>query len=181
MPARNADLDSLYRPDSSADLIAAGALSGSPESNGGAGLYSMPSWIVWAVVSPAISAATVSPKSISEVTPPAVITLPSRTTLPCSCVPPDKGQQIGKGPMGRRPPSFEYSGNPQNECAGANRRDVLCSTRLPADELYGFAIADCPDDAVASARDAEQIEWRTVRKGVRWHEAQPAIAGHRRV
>ena len=94
---------------------------------------------------------------------------------------PDKGQQIGKRPMGRRPPSFEYSGNPQNECAGANRRDVLCSTRLPADELYGFAIADCPDDAVASARDAEQIEWRTVRKGVRWHEAQPAIAGHRRV
>jgi len=86
MPARNADPDSLYRPDSSADLIAAGALSGSPESNGGAGLYSMPSWIVWAVVSPAISAATVSPKSISEVTPPAVITLPSRTTLPCSCV-----------------------------------------------------------------------------------------------
>ena len=59
------------------------------------------------------------------------------------------------------------------------RSHRLRSTRLPADELYGFAIADCPDDTVASAWDAEQVEGRTVRKGVRWHEAQPAIAGHR--
>jgi hypothetical protein len=82
--------------------------------------------------------------------------------------------------MGRCPPSFEYSGHTQNEGAGANRRDVLCSTRLPAaDELYDFTIADCPDDTLASAGGAEQVEGRTVRKGVRWHEAQPAIARHR--
>jgi|SRR5438067_5103773 len=42
---------------------------------------------------------------------------------------------------------------------------VLRSTRLPADELYGFAIADCPDDTVASARDGEQVEGQTVPKG----------------
>src|ERR1700730_9595688 len=69
-------------------------------------------------------------------------------------------QQISKGPMGCRPPSFEYSGDAQNECPGANRGNILRSTRLPADELYGFAIADCPDDTVASAGGADQIEGR---------------------
>jgi hypothetical protein len=81
--------------------------------------------------------------------------------------------------MGCRPPSFEYSGDTQNESTGANRGKILCSSRLPTDELYCFAIADRPDDTVASAGDTEQVEGRTVRKGVRWHEAQPAIAAHR--
>jgi hypothetical protein len=67
----------------------------------------------------------------------------------------------------------------QNECPGANRGDELRTTRLPADEVYGFAIADRPDDTVASAGDTEQVEGWTVRKGVRRHEAQPPIAGHR--
>ena len=55
--------------------------------------------------------------------------------------------------MGCRPPPFEYSGNTQNECAGANRGNILCSTRLPTDELYCFAIADSLDDTVGSAGD----------------------------
>jgi cyclohexyl-isocyanide hydratase len=41
----------------------------------------------------------------------------------------------------------------------------------------GFAIADCPDDTVASARDAEQVEGRTVRKSVRWHGTGAFILG----
>jgi hypothetical protein len=55
--------------------------------------------------------------------------------------------------MGCRPPPFEYSGDTQNESTGANRGDVLCSTRLSADEVYGFTIADRPDDTVAFAGD----------------------------
>ena len=81
--------------------------------------------------------------------------------------------------MGRRPPSFEYSGDTQDERTRANRGHIFRSTRLSADELNGFAIADRLDDPVASAGDTKQVEGRTVRKGVRWHEAQPAIAGHR--
>ena len=79
--------------------------------------------------------------------------------------------------MGRCPPSFEYSGDTQDERTRANRGHVFRSTRLSADELNGFAIADRLDDPVAAAGDTEQVEGRTIRKGVRWHEAQPAIAG----
>jgi hypothetical protein len=46
---------------------------------------------------------------------------------------------------------------------------------LPAYELDGVAIADRPDD---TARNADQIEGRTVRESVRRDEAEPAIAGH---
>ena len=83
--------------------------------------------------------------------------------------------------MGRRPPSFEDSSDAQDERTRANRGYIFRSTRLPADELNGFTIADRLDDSVASARDTEQVEGRTIRKGVRWHEAQPAIAGHGRL
>src|SRR5215470_11476591 len=78
---------------------------------------------------------------------------------------PNKRQQIGKGPMGRRPSSFEDSSDTQDERTRANRRDVLCSTRLSADELNGFAIAQSLDHRVASAGNTEQVEGRTVRKG----------------
>src|SRR5215469_16246738 len=73
--------------------------------------------------------------------------------------------------MGRRPPSFEDSSDAQDKRTRANRGYIFRSTRLPADELNGFTIADRLDDSVASARDTEQVEGRTIRKGVRWHEA----------
>src|SRR5215469_18618935 len=83
--------------------------------------------------------------------------------------------------MGRRPPSFEYSGDTQDERTRANRGHIFCSTRPSADELNGFAIAHSLDDPVATARDADQIDGRTIRKGVRWHEPEAAIAGHGRL
>jgi hypothetical protein len=39
---------------------------------------------------------------------------------------PNERQQIGKGPMGCCPPSFEQPGDTQNECAGADRGNILC-------------------------------------------------------
>ena len=51
-----------------------------PESKGGCGAYSIPSWIFRAVSAPNHSDATVRAKSIPAVTPPPVITLPSTTT-----------------------------------------------------------------------------------------------------
>ena len=83
MQARSACVVCSKRPDK-ADLTTEDARSGLPESNGGAGSYSMPSWIARAAVSPAISAATLRAKSMPDVTPPAVITLPSFTILPFS-------------------------------------------------------------------------------------------------
>src|SRR5262249_10516820 len=76
--SRNAVLAFSYRGKTAA-LTASGARSGWPEWNGGAGSYSIPSWLAWATCSPAISATTLRPKSIPDVTPPAVITLPSLT------------------------------------------------------------------------------------------------------
>jgi len=62
--------------------------------------------------------------------------------------------------------------------AGSNATKVIT---LPSLTTLAFSwvapIADRLDDSVASARDTEQVEGRTIRKGVRWHEAQPAIAG----
>lgn len=56
------------------------AFSGLPQSNGGAGSYSRPSWVKRALGSPSSSARTVSPKSMPAVTPPPVIRLRSTTT-----------------------------------------------------------------------------------------------------
>src|SRR5215470_17183885 len=50
--------------------IAGGAVSGTPESKGGAGAYSIRSWIAWAVSGPTSSATALSAKSIPAVTPP---------------------------------------------------------------------------------------------------------------
>ena len=70
-----------------------GADSGRPASNGGAGAYSMPSWIACAVSAPAISATRVSAKSMPAVTPPPVKTLPSRTTRAGSGIAPNAGSR----------------------------------------------------------------------------------------
>src|SRR5260370_41882051 len=51
---------------------------------------------------------------------------------------------------------------------------------MAADELYGFAIAESFDHSQVSPGDADQVEGWTVRKGVRRHEAEPAIAWHGR-
>ena len=81
--------------------------------------------------------------------------------------------------MRRHPSSLEQSGNTENERAGANRGDKLRSACLLANELDGLSIADRADYTAHTARNADQIEGRTVRKGARWHEAESAIAGDR--
>ena len=62
------------------DKMCSGAVSGVPALNGGAGAYSICSWISWAVSDPISSAAMLNAKSIPAVTPPLVITSPSRAT-----------------------------------------------------------------------------------------------------
>src|SRR5262249_57459305 len=89
IPSRKADLAFSYRGKTVA-LAASGARSGWPESNGGSGAYSRPSWMACAVGSPAITPTDLRPKSIPEVTPPAVMTLPSLTTRAFSWVAPTR-------------------------------------------------------------------------------------------
>src|SRR6202022_1623065 len=66
-----------------------GAVSGLPASNGGAGAYSICSWITCAISGPTSSAATLSAKSMPAVTPAQVMTFPSRTTRPGSGIAPN--------------------------------------------------------------------------------------------
>src|SRR6266700_7186806 len=80
--------------------------------------------------------------------------------------------------MRRDPSSLEQTRNTENECAGANRGDILRATCLPADELDGLVIADRPNDTALAARNADQIKGRTVRESARRHEAKPAITRH---
>src|ERR1700751_558787 len=122
----------------------------------------MPGWIVWAVVSPAISAAIVSPKSMPEVTPPAVITLPSLTTLAFSWVAPTRGNRSVKAQwvVARRPLS-----NPATPKMKAPVKTDVMYLPAPAcrrTNSNGFTTADRLDDTIASAGDAEQVEGRTV-------------------
>src|SRR6185436_10219681 len=63
----------------------------------------------------------------------------------------------------------------------ANRSDILRAARLQVYELDSFSIADCADDTAHSARNADEVEGRTVRESARWHEAEPAIAGDGRL
>ena len=56
----------------------------------------------------------------------------------------------------------------------------LKEARLSADELDGVAIAERVDHAQVSAGDADQVERRTVREGVRRDEAHAAIARYGR-
>ena len=63
-----------------ASTVAAGAVSGRPALNGGAGAYSRLSSIASATSLPATSAISASAKSMPAVTPPPVMRLPSRTT-----------------------------------------------------------------------------------------------------
>ena len=60
--------------------ISAGAVSGEPALNGGAGLYSIRSWIASAVLRSTSSDTSVSAKSIPAVTPPPVTRLRSMQT-----------------------------------------------------------------------------------------------------
>jgi hypothetical protein len=82
--------------------------------------------------------------------------------------------------MRRRAPSFEQPGDTENECAGANRGDVFRRARLAPDEIDRFPVADRADDAFDTAGNADQIERRAIRKCMRRHETQSAVARHRR-
>ena len=79
-------------------MTLSGALSSEPESNGGCGSYSMPSWTPCANSSPAMRAASVSAMSMPDDTPAAV------TILPCSTT---------RRPVGIAPYSFSRSSDAQ--------------------------------------------------------------------
>lgn len=83
--------------------------------------------------------------------------------------------------MRRCPSPLEQSRNTQNERAGADGGDVLCTIRLPEDELHGLSISDRPNDTAHAAWNANQIKRRTVRESVRRHEAESTIARHGRL
>src|SRR6185503_7162185 len=69
---------------STVSLTMAGAVTGDPLMKGGAGSYSIASWISCATSSPNISAAITRARSIPAVTPPPVIRLRSITTRSCT-------------------------------------------------------------------------------------------------
>ena len=78
----------------------------------------MPSWIVRAARSSAISAMTLRPKSIPDVTPPAVIKLPSFTIRASSNVAPNGGKRSVKAQWMVARSALERSGSAENERAG---------------------------------------------------------------
>src|SRR6267378_4142716 len=85
--------------------ISGGAVSGEPELNGGAGLYSSRSWMASAVGRSTMIDTSVSAKSIPAVTP-------------------------------------EQTGRAQYQRTRADRGDVSCAFRLPAQEVQHFFIVD---------------------------------------
>jgi len=88
----------------------------------------------------------------------------------------DERQKIGIGPVRRSPSPLQQTSHTQNKCAQANRGDVLCGPRFLTDELDRLTIIDNIGNALASARYTDQVERRTIRKGVRRHETKSAIA-----
>jgi hypothetical protein len=93
---------------------------------------------------------------------------------------PDERQEVGVGPMRRRPPAVEQPGGAEDEGAGADGGDVFGVRRLGAHERDRLRIGDGLDDAGRAAGDAEEVERRTVGEGAGRDEAEPAIARHRR-
>src|SRR5262245_21834837 len=81
-------------------------------------------------------------------------------------------QKFSIGPVCCGPAPFQETSHTQNECARANRRDVLCDTCLVADEVDSLAVVYNAGHAFASPRYADQVERRAARKGVRRDEAK---------
>ena len=74
----------------------------------------------------------------------------------------DKRQKISIRPVRRSSSPPQQSGHTQNECARANRCDVLCDSRLLTDELDGFTVVDNTGYAFAPSRYADQVERRAI-------------------
>src|SRR5262245_48325070 len=91
----------------------------------------------------------------------------------------NQGQKSCKGPVRGGAASFEQSGDTEDKCASAHRGHILRCGSLPADKLYRVAITYCFDDTGATAGDADQIEWRAIRKCMRRHQTKTAITRYR--
>jgi len=107
--------------------ISGRARSGRPQSNGGAGAYSMPSCTAWAKSAPAISPTTLSARSIPAVTPPPVIRLPSGIRHGS-----EDRQQVSPSPVTRGALAAQQTGSTQQQRTAADGGDVPRLTCEPA-------------------------------------------------
>jgi hypothetical protein len=120
---------------------------------GGAGAYSIWSWIAWAVSGSVSSATTVSAKSIPAVTPPPVMTLPSRTTRPPSGIAPN-------GVSRSRQAQWQAARLPRSSPAAPSASDPEQTevTNLAVAASRRNAAKVIPPDSIAppSAREGQQ-------------------------
>ena len=110
-----------------------------------------------------------------EVTPPAVMRLPSLTILAFSSGRSDERQQLGVAPMRGRAPPLQQASDAENECAGAHRGDVFRTRGLPPHEGDGFLVDHGAGDAGGAAGHADEVERRAVGEGRRRHEGKAAM------
>src|SRR6516164_5129918 len=117
-----------------------------------------------------------SPKSIPDVTPPAVITLPSLTIRAFSYVAPTSGSNSVNAQcvVARRP--FSNPRGAENKGSRAHRSDILRRGRLPTNKFYRLPISHRSNDPGAAAWYADQIQPRAILKGMRRYETEAAIA-----
>ncbi len=157
---------------------AGSARSGEPEAKGGAGSYSIASWIASATARPAISAATVSATSIPAVTPPPVKRLPSTTTRSATGSAPKCVQQVARHPVGRRPPAAQQPRRTQHQRAGADADDIARPGRGTAQKRQHLVVFEQRVDAGA-ARHEDEIERRAIGKAGVGQDRQPVLGAHR--
>src|SRR5579864_4468804 len=74
---------------------------------------------------------------------------------------------------------FEQSGNAENKGAGTHRRYVLRRARLQPHKFYRLRIPHRLDNTGAAAGDANQVEARTVLKGMCRYETEATVAWDR--
>ena len=137
-------------------------MSGEPALNGGAGLYSMPSWIASAVCRLASIDTSVRAKSMPAVTPPPVMRLRSTQTRVCDRRRAECGEMVDRGPMGRGAIAIEQAGGAEHQGAGADRGDVF-APRPAAQESEHLLVIDHVVDA-DTAGHADHIELRAIGK-----------------
>ena len=157
--------------------ISGGAVSGEPELNGGAGLYSSRSWIASAVLPVTRIDTSVSAKSMPAVTPPPVTRLRSTQTrvfVGSRRIPPDNRSPSSVSPRD----SLEQAGRAQYQRSRADRGDVFCTHRLPAQEVQHLLIVDHVVGAGAAGH-ADHVELRAVGKCGGGRQRQHGVARHR--
>src|SRR4029450_11193005 len=165
-----------------------GAVSGEPELNGGAVLYSRRSWIASAVFWSCSSETSVSAKSMAAGAPPPATRVGAarRDTRQrevdaggdaaagdAVAVDADarpgrdravRREEVHRRPVGRRAITLEQAGGAEHQRTRADRGDVFCTRRLLAQEGQHLLVVDHVVGA-EPAGHADDVELRAVRKG----------------